>query len=134
MKLFIILISILVITANFESKSAETDSKIEVVYFHGTTRCDGCIAIEKFTVNSLNSNFESKLKDSSMIFTTYDFLLPENEHFQKDYKFDTQTLVIRKIVNGKEVKWKNLDKIWDYYSNYEKFNKYISKEIKKFIK
>jgi hypothetical protein len=53
---------------------------------------------------------------------------------QDKYQFDSQTLIVSKKINGTEVKWINLDKMWDYLSKPEKFKKYIVKEIKKFTK
>lgn len=61
-------------------------------------------------------------------------MLPENEHYSQKYNFDTQTLIVSKKIDGKETVWKNLDKIWDYSSNYSKFSKYIKNEINNFLK
>ncbi|MFA6572404.1 MAG: nitrophenyl compound nitroreductase subunit ArsF family protein, partial [Bacteroidota bacterium] len=112
----------------------EKKTQIDVMYFHATSRCQGCLTIEEFTKNSLNASFGKELEDSLLVLSSIDFLQAENEHFQDDYKFETQTLILSKKVNGKEVKWKNLDKIWDYSNDYQKFQKYIEKEVKKFIK
>ena len=119
------------LSVNLHAKDVIT---YDVYYFHATMRCEGCIRIEDFTQSSLQSSFSKQLQDSLIKFSSIDFLQPENGHFQDDYQFDSQTLVISKRVNGKEVKWKNLDKIWDVSSDPEKFKKYITKEIKKFIK
>ncbi len=114
--------------------SGDNNVRIDIMYFHATVRCHGCLTIEANINNSVNSLYSNELKDSSFTLTSIDFLQPENEHFQDDYKFDAQTLIISKKVNGKEVKWKNLDKIWDFSSDYEKFRKYIEEEISNFIK
>lgn len=111
-----------------------SDARIDIIYFHATVRCQSCLTIEEFTRNSVNSSFEKELKDSSITLTVLDFQDEKNEHFQDDYKFETQTLIISKKIDGKEVKWKNLEKIWDYMNNYEKFRNYITAEVKDFIK
>jgi len=103
---------------------------IDIVYFHATIRCQTCLTIEKYIWKSVESSFEKDLKDSSLTLTSQDFLQPENEQYQEKYKFDTQTLIISKKVNGFETKWKNLDMIWDYVNDFKKFKKYIIKEIK----
>lgn len=108
--------------------------RLEVLYFHATTRCEGCLAIESNITNSLNLLYSKELKDSSITFKSIDFQEEENERFMDKYKFDTQTLILSKKVNGKEVKWKNLDKIWDYSSDFEKFQSYIHKEADKLLK
>lgn len=109
-------------------------ANLEVSYFHATIRCQGCLTIEEYIKNTVDTYFFKEVKAGTVIFKSYDFLKAENQHFQKDYDFEGQTLIIRKIVNGKVVKWKNLDKIWDYSNDYEKFSKYVKKEIEKLLK
>lgn len=131
-KIYLTFTTLLLLISIFNNlKALDQKVQIEVLYFHATTRCQGCITIEEFTKNSINTLFEKQLKDSTIIFKPIDFLQPENEHYRDDYKFEVQTLIISKKVNGKEVKWINLDKIWDYSGDYQKFQKYIEKEIKK---
>ncbi len=110
------------------------ETQVDVLYFHATTRCHGCLTIEDYIKNTLNTQYMEKLADSSLIFKSIDFQQSENEHFQDDYKFDVQTLILSKKIDGKEVMWKNLDKIWEYSSDYQKFRKYIIDEINAFIK
>lgn len=107
--------------------------KIEVLYFHATIRCEGCLAIEDFTKKSVKSKFANEIKNGKVVLKSLDFLQPKNEHYQKKYNFYVQTLIISKKVKGKEVKWKNLDKIWDYSSNYQQFQDYVEKEIKNLL-
>jgi hypothetical protein len=114
--------------------SQSKNVRIDVMYFHATIRCQGCLTIEEFIKNSVGSLYAEQLKDSSITLKSIDFLQEENEHYQDDYKFDVQTLIISKKVNGKEVKWKNLDKIWDYSGDYDKFQKYIEEEINDYLK
>jgi hypothetical protein len=82
----------------------------------------------------VNLAFEKELKDSTIKLTSLDFMQPENEPLMEKYGFDTQALIISKVVDGKEVKFKNLDLIWDYLSDFSKFEKYIEDEIKEFSK
>lgn len=114
--------------------SQEKNVRIDVMYFHATMRCQGCLAIEENIKNSVNSLYAKELKDSSITLKSLDFLQPENEHFQEDYKFESQTLIISKKVNGKELKWVNLDMIWDYSADYAKFKGYLEEEVKKILK
>ncbi len=135
MRKIILKISLLMVFITFSSilNAQENKARIDVMYFHATTRCHGCIVIEENTKNSINTLYEKQLKDSTITLTSIDFLQPENEHFQDDYKFESQTLILSKKVNGKEVKWVNLDKIWDYSSDYNKYKNYIEEEIKKLL-
>ncbi|TAL70535.1 MAG: hypothetical protein EPN82_02675 [Bacteroidetes bacterium] len=113
----------------FQLFSKDNQTRIDVIYFHATIRCHTCLTIENNIRNSLLLEFGKELKDSTVILTSLDFLLPENEHYREKYKFDTQTLIISKKENGKEIQWKNLEKIWDFVNDFEKFKKYIKEEI-----
>jgi hypothetical protein len=129
-----ILIFLLIASSTlFSEDKTKSDTRIDVIYFHATIRCQTCLKIEEFTKNTVNFSFEKELKEGTITFSSLDFLASENEHFQNDYNFDTQTLIISKKVNGKEVKWKNLEKIWDLIADYEKFKKYVDEEIKKLM-
>ncbi|MCL5991559.1 MAG: nitrophenyl compound nitroreductase subunit ArsF family protein [Bacteroidetes bacterium] len=127
-----ILIIIFVIFVSHHLTAKENINKIEIIYFHATIRCHTCLTIEDFINKSVRMFYEKELKDSIITLSSIDFLQPENEHYQDKYKFDTQTLIISKKVEGKEINWKNLDKIWDYSNDFEKFRKYILKEINLF--
>lgn len=125
--------SLLLMACSNILNAQENKVRIDVMYFHGTLRCQSCIIIEENTKNSVYELFEKQLEDSTITITSIDFIEPENEHFQKDYKFDVQTLIVSKKIDGKEVKWKNLDKIWDYSGDYNKYKHYIKKEINKLL-
>jgi cytochrome c biogenesis protein CcdA len=40
--------------------------------------------------------------------------LPENRHFEKAYEIAASTLVLIEFRKGKQVRWKNLEQVWDY--------------------
>jgi len=104
----------------------KSSSKIIVYYFYGKPRCVSCKKIEAYTkeaVNSLNSN--------NVEFKAVNLDQPENKHYAKDYKLYTKSVVLSKVKNGKQVKWKNLSGIWTKLNNEQEFKSYITKEIKK---
>ncbi|MDQ1266823.1 MAG: hypothetical protein QG635_1976 [Bacteroidota bacterium] len=135
---FFLIFTILIIISISHGLAKEPAKKdtitIDVIYFHATVRCSMCLTIEDFINKSILANFDKELKSGLLSVHSIDFLQEENSHYQDDYNFDTQTLVISKKVNGKETKWKSLDKIWDLAGNYNKFESYIVKEIKKMLK
>lgn len=130
LKLLVALLMLISINA----VAKQNNAKIEVLYFHATIRCEGCLSIEEKIKNTIDNYYPKEVKSGVLNLKSLDFLKPENQHFQDDYNFDAQTLIIRKVVNGKVVRWKNLDKIWDYNNDYNKFSKYVKKEIDKLIK
>ena len=103
-------------------------------YFHGNFRCATCRTIEQLSQQSVEKNFQLQLKDGSLIFLPVNTDEPENRHFIDDYKLVTRSLVLSKIQSGKQVAWKNLDKVWQLVRNEEKFEQYVKSEIQQFLK
>ncbi len=58
----------------------------------------------------------------------------ENDHFVNEYKLYTKSLVISLNKNGKEIKYNNLTKVWEYLGDKEKFYDYVRDEINKYLK
>jgi len=57
-----------------------------------------------------------------------------NGHFTKDYQLYTKSLILSLVKDGEEIKSKNLDKIWEYAQNKQKFIQYVTAEIAEFLK
>ncbi len=136
---FIILLSILTVSQekSEELKKSENDvkgEKIVVYYFMTTTRCPGCLKIENYTHSCLLEKFSDEMAQGKMEWKMVNIDEKENKHFVEDYQIFTKTVVLSKTIDGKEVKWKRLDKVWEYLNNQKKFYNYIESEIKSFIK
>lgn len=116
--------------------AADEPSKNKVVtyYFHGTFRCPTCTNMEKYVREAIEVNFKDALASGSLEFKTVNVEEPGNEHFAGDYQLYTKSLVLSLVKNGKEVHWRNLEKIWEYSGNKQKFMAYIVKELNKFLK
>ncbi|MCP3967386.1 MAG: hypothetical protein GY750_08390 [Lentisphaerae bacterium] len=108
--------------------------QLVVYYFHGNTRCNTCRNIEGYTVEAVKNNFEADLKVKSLIIKPVNIELPENEHFIKDFNLTSKSVVLSKQDKGKQVKWKNLNKVWSLVGDKGKFTKYIKEEVGNFIK
>ncbi len=129
---FVLLLASIIFVAKINA--ADKPELIKIMYFHGTTRCEGCIAIESNITRSVDALYSEERKNGKIIFESIDFLAEGNEKFTDAYQLETQTLIISKIVDGKEVRWVNLDKVWDYAASFPKMKKYIDKEVRKLIK
>ena len=57
----------------------------------------------------------------------------ENTHFVNDYQLYTRSLVIAKMVDGKQTEWKNLKKIWELVGDKTAFMSYVQNEIRTYI-
>jgi hypothetical protein len=109
------------------------EAKVIVYYFHGSFRCPTCTNIEKFSKQAIETNFKDALISGRLEFKSVDVEERGNEHFVNDYKLYTKSLVLSMLKNGKEVKSKNLDKIWELAQKEQKFMDYVAREARTFI-
>jgi len=114
--------------ANPIKAEVNNQDKSVVYYFHGNKRCSSCMKIEKYTKNTVEKNFKNKV---DLRIVNVD--LGENSHFISDYNIYSKAVVLVKMVNGKKVDYKNLDKIWYHISNQDKFESYVKTEIEDFL-
>jgi len=114
------------------SKPKETDY-VRAYYFHGDYRCSNCYKIETYSKEAIDKYFAKELASGDLEYKVINVDERSNEHFAKDYKLYTKSLVISKIKGGKEVEYKNLEKVWDYLGNKEAFYNYVKEEVTKFL-
>ena len=111
----------------------ETSNKFIAYYFHGNFRCNNCRKIEEYSREAVELYFSEQLKTGELTFKVINTDEPENEHFVEDYQLYTRSLIIAEFKDGKQVKWKNLAKVWDYLNDEEKFYKYVKSEIQNYL-
>jgi len=110
-----------------------SNSKVIVYYFHGNFRCSSCWAIERYTKEVLNNNFKKRLDSGQLVIKVVNVEKEGNTHFVQDYQLYTKSVVLSLVKDGKEVKFKNLDKVWQYLRNKNEFYEYIKEETQSFL-
>jgi hypothetical protein len=131
----ILLVSSFNISATFaEGAEASPVNHVTVYYFHGTFRCFTCTNMEKYAREAIEKNFKDALQSGKIEFKAVNVEKRGNEHFVKDYKLYTKSLILSLVKDGKEVKSKNLDKIWEFAHNKQKYIDYVTSELGKFLK
>ncbi|MCX5726668.1 MAG: nitrophenyl compound nitroreductase subunit ArsF family protein [Candidatus Saganbacteria bacterium] len=109
-------------------------SNLIVYYFHGNFRCSSCLKIEQYTKESIEVNFKDKIKSGQIVFGVINVADKENEHYIKDYQLYTKSVIVSLTKNGKQLKWKNLTKVWEYLRNKPRFLSYIKDEVDLYLK
>ena len=132
-KLIIILVIMSIVTMRVFAQST-SDTKVIAYYFHGSFRCPTCTAMEKYSREAIEMNFKDDLAAGRLEFKEINVEGRGNEHFVKDYKLYTKSLILSLVKDGKEVKYKNLDKIWELARNKQKFIEYVTGEVSAFMK
>ena len=103
-------------------------------YFYGSFRCPTCKKFEQYSREVIDTYFKEAVSSGELEFKPINVEEKGNEHYAVDYKLYTKSLVLSLVKDGSEKKWKNLEKIWDYAGNKEKFTGYVKDNIEAMLK
>ena len=109
------------------------DKKVYAYYFHGFMRCSTCHKLEQYSKEAIESNFKSEIASGKLEFRAINVDEKVNAHFISEYQLYTKALILSLIKDGKEMKSKNLNKIWEFAGNKDKFIEYIKQEVTNFL-
>ena len=121
------------VTQGDESAVSDPAPQVVAYYFHGTRRCATCLKIEARSGEALKTGFPEALGNSQLVWWVINFEEPGNEHFVDEYKLYTQTLIIVDLLEGKQARWKNLDRIWQLVRDKEAFINYVQQEVQSYL-
>jgi len=135
-----IVVSIIGITAALgfavvdgSSENVADGNYVIVRYLHGNFRCVSCHKIERYTQEALDDNFSEELKKGKLVYKIVNVEKKENVHFIEDYGLYTKSVVVALVEGGREIKHKNLEKVWGYLGDKQKFCDYIALETKELL-
>ena len=120
-------------STNKQDADVQRDTQLVVYYFHGDMRCPTCHKLETYAKEALDTHFADKLASKDIVWKVVNVNKPENRHFIQDYRLVTRSVVISETVNGREIKWKNLERIWQLVRNRESYLNYIRDNILTFL-
>jgi len=107
--------------------------RVIAYYFHTTSRCASCRAIEAYSREAIESAFADEIKDGRLLWKVVNIEVQGNEHFVKDYSLYTKSLVLVNEVRGKPAEWKNLEKVWQLLLDKPKFLRYVQDETRGYL-
>ena len=107
--------------------------RVTAYYFHTTTRCASCRAIEAYSHEAIESVFADELKDGRLVWKAVNVDVKGNEHFTKDYSLYTKSLILVNEQRGKPAQWKNLEKVWQLLQDKPKFLRYVQDETRGYL-
>lgn len=102
-------------------------------YFYNTIRCASCLKIEKYSHEAIERGFADKLAAGELSWMMKNLDEEANFHFVDDYKLFTKALILVRYEDGKQVKWKNCDKVWELLNDEAAFKKYVESEVADFL-
>jgi len=131
-----LLAAALVSSTSVSSFAADIPSgtKVMAYYFHGTARCPTCHKLEQYSKEAIEANFKDALASGKLEFKVVNVDDKGNEHYGSDYQLYTKSLILSLVKDGKEAKWVNLDKIWEYVGNKQRFIDYVKSGVAGLLK
>jgi hypothetical protein len=129
----VLAIAAIISTGSLAFAQTSTQAKIIAYYFHGSFRCLTCTNMEKYSKEAIEANFKDEIASGRFEFKVINVEEKGNEHFVDDYKLYTKSLILSLVKDGKEVKSKNLDKIWRLAGNKQAFIGYVTAEVNEFM-
>jgi hypothetical protein len=109
------------------------DGKLMVYYFRNNKRCPSCFKIENYSKAAVEEGFAADVRNGRMEWRMINVQDAGNEFYVEKYQIFTKTVILSLQKEGKEVKWKNLDQIWDLLYDENIFKNYIKQGIRAFL-
>ena len=131
-KIFTLILLLVLILPAFGQEVPK--GKVIAYYFHGDFRCFTCYRLEQYSREAIEANFKDAHSSRKLEFKAVNVDEKTNKHFVNDYQLYTKSLVLSLIKDGKEVKSKNLTKIWEYVMDKQRFFEYVTSEVQEFLK
>ena len=119
--------------SNAPAAGTGAPTKVIAYYFYATVRCTTCRTIEAYSKEAIEKGFAGDLKSGVIEWRPVNIQFPENRHYIQDYRLFTRSLVLVKVRNGKQVEWRNLDKVWELVGDKAQFEKYVQANVKAYL-
>ena len=107
--------------------------QLVLYYFHGDMRCTTCHNLEAYAKEALERYFADELASEDIVWSVVNVDRAENRHYVGDYELVSKAVVLSWVVNGKEIRWKNLDQIWQKVNDKEDYLEYIRQGVEEFL-
>jgi hypothetical protein len=104
-----------------------------VYFFHVTTRCPTCRAIEAHTRETLEIHFADELARGEIEWQVVDYQAAGKEHFRQQFELVTSTVVLAEGRSWPPKRWTKLPYVWDYANDSIVFYDYVQKELHGFL-
>ena len=113
--------------------TTSTPHRVVAYYFHTNVRCVNCRRIETYSREAVETAFPQELKKGLLVWKVVNVEEKGNEHYVKDYQLYTKSLVLVDEIGGKQTRWKNCTKVWEFLSNKEDFLRYVQGEVRGYL-
>lgn len=117
-----------------DSPAGQPSAWVSVRYFYHTLRCPACEVIEILARKTVEHDFAEEFAASRIKWDTVNMDLPENRLYQDRYGLQAPSVVVSEFRGDEEIRWKNLESVWELYENEIEFRRYVHDEVEAFLK
>lgn len=115
-----------------EPTSTNAPGQKIVYYFHRTLRCPTCLSMETWTSQTV-AKANSGESAAAIEWQVVNLDEPANAHFADDFHLTFGTVVVAENREGKAVRWKNLEKVWEFSADEATYGQYLDSEFAPFF-
>jgi hypothetical protein len=116
------------------NSEAQARSRVVVLYFHRTLRCDTCLKFEAYSEATLRDSFPDDLAEGTLVWRTVNLDEPEESHFADEHDLFESSLVVTTEIEGAVVEWNKLADIWGLVHDEPMFRDYVAFETEKSLR
>ncbi len=117
----------------FPAGAGTSPPKMIVYYFHATRRCATCMAIENLSKEVLETRYGAQLKAGVIEWQSVDVQQPKNRFYIQRYQLVSSSLVVVRLKDGKQDRWRTLDQTWSLVRKRDDFTRYVQTNIDKLL-
>lgn len=113
--------------------SSDQERQVVLYYFHGARRCKTCLSMEANALETVKSEFADELDSGALVWKVVNYDEADNEHFIKDFKLVSSSLVLVEMQGGEQVRFEVLHDAWSLARDDWRFKKYVQKSVLDFL-
>lgn len=104
-------------------------TRIVAYYFHGTTRCQTCLDIERIARETVHESFFWDMTEGRLEWRAVNYEVPSNAALCADFNLPHPSMILASEASGITTDWKLLDQTWKLVSAPDEFRSYVKSEI-----
>ena len=104
-----------------------------VYFFYNDVYCDTCEKLEGYALEAVQANFPDELAAGILQWRSLDMTTTENEHYADDFGLYSKSIVLVELDGESEIRWENLEDIWDLVYDKDSYGVYIESSLRSFM-
>ncbi len=120
-------------SATVPARIGDGDPNVIVYFFDSDKECTTCTNLKNYAYEALQTYFPSQLASDEIAWRVFNVDKPENEHYVTEFGLYSKSVVVVRMEDGRQTRWKNLESIWELVYNKPAYLEYIRAEIRDFV-